>query len=136
MISNIFDEKIYILIVFGYTINSFFYNISTFLIIDIFFPNHYVIAQIFENFGVFLINLLMNGVDSEDNLIIRIIMYILIILSSFIFNEFIVINICGSAKSTNLFLDYEANNEISFRVETEDDVSKNNSFEIELDIIH
>ena len=143
MIVNIFDEKKYILIVIGYSINSFFYNISTFLIIDIFSPNHFIIAKIFENFGIFLINLVMYRADSEDNLIIRIIMYILIILSSFIFNEFIIINICGLAKGTQLFLDNEANNEISFRIESEGEMnsnsSKNNTYsslsEMELEII-
>ena len=120
MIVSIFDEKKYILIVIGYIINSFFYNISNFLIIDIFSPNHLVISRIFENFGIFLTNLVMNGTDSEDILFIRIIMYILLILSSFIFNEFIIINICGLSKSTALFLDYEAKNEISFRNDSED----------------
>ena len=139
MIVNIFDEKKYILIVIGYSINSFFYNISTFLIIDIFSPNHFIIAKIFENFGIFLINLVMYRADSEDNLIIRIIMYILIILSSFIFNEFIIINICGLAKYTKLFLDYEANNEITSRIEPEDEensnIPKNTFLEMELEII-
>ena len=43
---------------------------------------------------------------------IKIIMFILLIFASIIFNEYLVINICGLAKKTKLFLDYEASNEI------------------------
>ena len=39
-------------------------------------------------------------------------MFILLIFASIIFNEYLVINICGLAKKTKLFLDYEASNEI------------------------
>ena len=65
-----------------------------------------------ENFAIFLTNLIINGPDSKLDLIIRIIMYILIVFSTFIYNEFLVLNICGLSKNTKLFLDYEAENEI------------------------
>ena len=102
IINNIFDDKKYILIVIGYIITSCLYNISIFLIIDIFSPNHFIASQILSDFVIFLINLAVKGIDSQDNIIIRIIMYILIMLSSLIFNEFIIINICGLAKSKQI----------------------------------
>ena len=40
-------------------------------------------------------------------------MYILLIFSAFIYNEFIVINICGLSKNTKLFLEYEEKNELA-----------------------
>ena len=40
-------------------------------------------------------------------------MYILLIIASLIFNEFLVINICGLANNTQLFLDYKAENDLS-----------------------
>ena len=124
MIHDIFRDKIYYLIVIGYTISSFFFNNLCFKIIDEFSPNHFVISRIFEYFGIFIIDLITNGLDSELYLIIRIIMFILLILSSFIYNEFLVINICDLAKNTKLFLDYEANNEIpSIITEMKDDIS-------------
>ena len=107
----------YIMIAIGFTINSFFYNILLFQIINIFSPNHFVVAKVFENLGVFIISFLIKGKAIEINdqlykIIIKIIMFILLIFASIIFNEYLVINICGLAKKTKLFLDYEASNEI------------------------
>ena len=47
-------------------------------------------------------------------------MCILLILSTLIFNEILVINICGLAKNTKLFLEYEAENENSINEDNED----------------
>ena len=40
-------------------------------------------------------------------------MYILLIIASLIFNEFVVINICGLANNTKLFLDYKEKNDLN-----------------------
>ena len=116
-IAKNFEHVDYIMIVIGFTINSFFYNILLFQIINIFSPNHFVVAKVFENLGVFIISFLIKGKAIEINdqlykIIIKIIMFILLIFASIIFNEYLVINICGLAKKTKLFLDYEASNEI------------------------
>ena len=132
MILNIFDDKKYIIIVIGYTINSFFYNILDLQIINVFSPNHFVIARVFENFGIFVINLIFNGVESEQYLALKIIMYILLILASFIFNEFLVINICGMAKNTKLFLDYEAGLEMNNKISDESSNSSSSNNNISL----
>ena len=112
MIGDIFEEKNYILIEILFSIISFFYNLFLFKIIDEFSPNHFIIAKVVENLGIFIINIILKGADNEKNLIAKIILFILLILASLIFNEFIVINICGLSKNTKLFLDYEAKNEI------------------------
>ena len=132
MILNIFDDKKYIIIVIGYTINSFFYNILDLQIINVFSPNHFVIARVFENFGIFVINLIFNGVESEQYLALKIIMYFLLILASFIFNEFLVINICGMAKNTKLFLDYEAELEMNNKISDESSNSSSSNNNISL----
>ena len=132
MILNIFDDKKYIFIVIGYTINSFFYNNLDLQIINVFSPNHFVIARVFENFGIFAINLIFNGVESEQYLALKIIMYILLILASFIFNEFLVINICGMAKNTKLFLDYEAELEMNNKISDESSNSSSSNNNISL----
>ena len=75
------------------------------IIIDTFSANHSAIAKIFENFGILILNLISE--KTQEYLIIRIIIFILLIVVSFIFNEFLVINICGLGNDTKLFLDYK-----------------------------
>ena len=113
MIGEIFEDKKYYFIVIGYTFISFLYNNTSNKIIDVFSPNHYANAKVLENIGIFIMDLIINGMDSSTNLILRIIMFILLILSTCIFNEFLVINFCGLSKNTKLFLDYEAKKEIN-----------------------
>ena len=105
MIGNIFDDKLNILKYFFFAMFSFFYNILCWQIIDHFSPNHFCIAEIFENFGLLIINLIKKSIDVDGYL--RIIMYILLIITSCIYNEFLVINICGLSKDTKLFLEYK-----------------------------
>ena len=119
MIIEFFEEKINILIFISYMIISFFYNNLFFKIIDLFSPNHFTISRIFEGFGVFVIDLILNGVVNKIDFVVKLITFILLILSSFIYNEFLVINICGLANKTNLFLDYNSQSENSSRNESE-----------------
>ena len=107
MFEDIFKEKINILLYIIYLINSFFSNILNYLIIDKFSPTHSAIAYIFENFGIFIINAALKAFDIDYKFGIRLVMYILLIIASFIFNEFLVINICGLANNTKLFLEYK-----------------------------
>ena len=124
MIADIFEDKIYIYIVIVYTITSFFYNNLHLIIIDVFSPNHFVISRIFEFFGIFIIDLIVYGPDKEEYLIVKIILFFLLIISAFIYNEFLVINICGLSKNTKLFLDYEAESEslLNDDMENEEDI--------------
>ena len=119
MIIEFFEEKINILIFISYMFISFFYNNLFFKIIDLFSPNHFTISRIFEGFGVFVIDLILNGVVNKIDFVIKLITFILLILSSFIYNEFLVINICGLASKTNLFLEYNSQSENSSRNESE-----------------
>ena len=100
MIDDIFfKKKIYILLYIVYLINSFFYNILNYLIIDKFFPTHTAIARIFE-----------------------------LLFAAFIYNEFFVINICGLANGTKLFLDYKEKKELSL-------ISENNTNDHLIEIV-
>ena len=114
MIADVFDDKIYILIFILYMLTNFFYTNMCLKIIDAFSPNHFVISRLLENLAVFIIDLIVNGPSSQEDLIIRIISFILLILAALIYNEFLVINICGLSKNTQLFLDYEAKYDFSF----------------------
>lgn len=113
MITEVFEDKIFIPVFIIYAINSFFYNNLCLIIIDVFSPNHFVISRLFENFGVFIIDLIANGIQEGEYLALRIILFIFMIISAFIYNEFLVINVCDLSKNTKLFLDYEAKNELS-----------------------
>ena len=109
MIADVFEDKKYILIFIIYIITSFFYINLYLKIIDVFSPNQLIIAKLLEKFGVFIIDLIVNGTDSEENVVIRFIMFIF---SSIIYNEYLVINICGLSKNTQLFLDYKETNDL------------------------
>ena len=109
----IFKENIYYLYYVIYLINSFFYNILNFIIIDKFSANHSGISRIFENLGIFIINIIQKSIKFDSIFVIRIVMYVLLIIASFIFNEIFVINICGLANGTKLFLDFKEKKDLS-----------------------
>ena len=131
MMVEVFDDKKYYYLFPIYMITSFFYNNFCMKIIDEFSPNHFAIAQLFENFGIFIIDLIVYGPDSVENLAIRIIVFIILIFAAFIYNEFFIINICGLSKNTKLFLEYEEVNDIFASGINEND-EDNNSEVIEL----
>ena len=113
MFGGIFDNTTRISLMIVLILISFFYNISILQLIDKFSPSNFIVARAFENFSSFIIDDLING-NNYNWIIIsfKIIMYILIILASFIYNEFIVINICGLSKNTKLILEERAKKEL------------------------
>ena len=113
MIGRLFEDKINILITFIYAGISFIYNGTIFKIIDEFSPNHFAIARVIENFGILMLNIILEGADSQKNLVFNLIIYILLIFAALVYNEFFIINICGLNKYTKYFLDFEAESEIS-----------------------
>ena len=128
MIADVFEDKKYYIIFIIYMITSFFYNNFCVKIIEVFSPNHFVIAQLFENCGIFIMDLIIYEPDSIENITIKIIMFILLILTSFIYNEFLIINICGLSKNTKLFLDYEEKIDISLSGLNANDKERNTEF--------
>ena len=113
MFSMIFEQKLAILFYIIYIISSFFYNLLNLLIINKFSPENVAIAFILESFGLFIIGTANKEIKLDYNFGIKFIMHILLIIGSFIFNEFIVINICGLANNTKLFLDYKEKRDLS-----------------------
>ena len=113
MFGGIFDNTTRISLMIVLILISFFYNISILQLIDKFSPSNFIVARAFENFSSFIIDDLING-NNYNWIIIsfKIIMYILIILASFIYNEFIVINICGLSKNTKLISEERAKKEL------------------------
>ena len=120
-------------------ITNFFYTNMCLRIIDTFSPNHFVISRLLENIATFIFDLILNGMGETEDFIIRIISFILLILAALIYNEFLVVNICGLAKYTKLFLDYEAKRDFSMSqgiidIDDEDNDS-NNAIEIKSYIV-
>ena len=138
MIPSIFENKLYIFLYILYLINSFFYNILNMIIIDIFSPNHTAISNILENCGILIINVIQKDIKTDYYLIIRFIMFIILIIASFIYNEFLVINICGLGNDTKLFLDYKEKHDLSLieEINENDDITiiDNSSDEIKMEM--
>ena len=122
MFGGIFDNTTRISLMIVLILISFFYNISILQLIDKFSPSNFIVARAFENFSSFIIDDLING-NNYNWIIIsfKIIMYILIILASFIYNELIVINICGLSENTKLILVKKSKNEDAPSDSTESD---------------
>ena len=60
-----------------------------------------------------MINIIQKSIKIDSIFGIRIVMHILLIITSLIFNEIFVINICGLANGTKLFLDYKEQKDLS-----------------------
>ena len=109
MIGDIFENKMNILIYFFFIIINFFYSITLWQIIEKFSPNHLWLAQIFEGLGLLIVYIIRDSISLDRSL--RIILYIFLLIIACIYNEFLVVNICGLSKDTKLFLDYQAKKE-------------------------
>ena len=111
MVSDIFKEKIDILFYILYTIISFLYNLFNLLIIDKFSSENTAISTILEGFVHFSLGIANIKIDYYFGIIL--VIYILLIIGSLIFTEFLVINICGLGNGTKLFLDYKEQKDLS-----------------------
>ena len=100
---KVFENKKNIL----FYIFSFFvmhlYNLNIYLIIDKFSPIHYAVGNIIENFDSTIILMIYRELELKE-FFIKFSLYLVLILASLIYNEFIVLNFCGFQKNTNLFL--------------------------------
>ena len=90
-------------------IMNFFYNVFLWQIIDNFSVNHLWLAQMFEGLGFLILDIITNSITLDRSL--RIVLYIFLLIIACIYNEFLVVNICGLSKDTKLFLDYKAKKE-------------------------
>ena len=131
MFKDFFDNRGEIWIFICYIFGSLVLNIFNYYIIDIFSPTHTAIAYIFEYFGIFIIYTITEPKKIDYKFGIRLVMYILLIFASLIFNEFLVINICGLANNTKLFLDYKEKNDLSLIKEINYDINENDCEDID-----
>ena len=108
---KVYENKINILYYFILFFNEYLTNLNIFFIIDKFSPNHYAMASIIANFCGALVNTIYKSIDVRY-FFIKLAIYILLIITTCIYNEFIILNFCGLEKYTKLFLQKKANKDI------------------------
>ena len=86
-------------------------RLNIFLIIDKFSPIHFAMASIFESFGSLLLSIIYRKIDIQ-NFFLKFCLYLILIITALVYNEFIILNFCGLEKYTKLFLQKKANNDI------------------------
>ena len=77
MIADVYEKIIYILISIVLMITNFFYNNMCLKIINAFSPNHFVISRLLENIAAFILDLIIYKQVKTEDLIIRIVSFIL-----------------------------------------------------------
>ena len=109
---KIYEYKLNILFYIIIFFNEYFMNLNIFLIIDKFSPIHFAMASIISYFISSLFSIFLSENDKISNFFYKLGIYLVLIVTSLIYNEFIILNFCGLQKYTQLFLQKEANEDI------------------------
>ena len=105
---KIYEYKLNILFYIIIFFNEYFMNLNIFLIIDKFSPIHFAMASIISYFISSLFSIFLSENDKISNFFYKLGIYLVLIVTSLIYNEFIILNFCGLQKYTQLFLQKEA----------------------------
>ena len=108
---KVYDNKLNIFLWIIFSLVQYLHSLNIFLIIDKFSLIHFAVATIMEFFGALLISIIYNEIKLKY-FFIKIAIYLVLIVSALIYNEFIILNFCGFQKYTQLFLQKEAKKEI------------------------
>ena len=122
---KIYDKKINILYYVIQFFNEYLTNLNIFLIIDKFSPNHFAMASILSNFGSSLV-FLIHKRESPGYFFYKFAIYFILIITTCIYTEFIILNFCGLQKYTKVFLQKEATDDI--KQTTLNNINDNDSF--------
>ena len=109
---KIYEYKLNILFYIIMFFNEYFMHLNIFLIIDKFSPIHFAMASIISYFISSLFSIFLSENDKISNFFYKLGIYLVLIVTSLIYNEFIILNFCGLQKYTQLFLQKEANEDI------------------------
>ena len=135
---KIYDNKINILYYVILFFNEYLTNLNIFLIIDKFSPNHFVMTSIISNFSSLLVSIIRKG-ETIGDFFLKFAIYIILIITSCIYTEFIILNFCGLQKYTKVFLLKKANDDIrqaSFNNINEHDVYSEGENTIQNELIN
>ena len=103
-----FSELKYILLIIGKIISNFFNELSIWIILDRFSPNHTPLIIIGEELYHFVVDLTVDNSKFNKmglHKIVRIFLYVFSFIGVILHNEIVVINICGLGSDTKYFLD-------------------------------
>ena len=139
-VSFFFRENKYIKLIICFIFANFFWILFLWIIIDRLSPNHLCLVLIGEE----LISFIFHKISIQDNEIedyrtmgwdiyIRIFLYVISFLGVIIYNETVIINICGLGSDTKYFLDLEVLNEERYSKEENPEVLKRYETFIEMD---
>ena len=107
-----------------------FDTVFLWILTDRFTPNYIPLAIIINGIIDFIISYVRFDIINveintfEWDFYVRIFLYIILTIGVFIYNEIIVINICGLASDTKYFLDLKLKNERLFSISDEPEVLK------------
>ena len=132
---KIYDNKLNILTIIGMIIIQFLYIINILFIIDKFSPSHYAMACVIGSFGSLLNSIIIfNNVELLE-FFIRFVLYLLLIISTSIYNEIILLKCFGLDKHAKLTMEKEANtdyiNNIIYEQNIDDIITVSESDELE-----
>ena len=108
---KIYENKLNILYSVLLVILNFIYNVNIFFIIDKFTPSHFGMASILENFGLLLISTIVGRIKIPV-FFIRLIIYLILIFAASIYNELIILKVCGLHLNTKTFLEKSSKEDI------------------------
>ena len=123
-------QNIKLLLFLSNIIIYFFDTIFLWILIDRFTPNYIPLAIIINGIIDFIISYVRFDIINveintfEWDFYVRIFLYIILTIGVLIYNEIIVINICGLASDTKYFLDLKLKNERLFSISDELEVLK------------
>ena len=127
---KLYENKLYILLYIGLLIMSFLYNVNIFFIIDRFSPSHLGMTVTIGHLAYLLNSLIIYKNIEISEFFLRLLIYLILIFTSLVHNEFIILNFCQLQKHTRIFLEKEA--EIDIIQKAMDDVITD--FNVDIDI--
>ena len=101
------------ILVFVNIIFSFLKHLFNWILIDRFSPNHLALSFITEDLSYKIIAIILSKkqIYTGIEFVYRIIVYLILFITALIHNEIFIINKCGLANNTKLFLDEKVNEE-------------------------
>ena len=125
---KIYDNKLNILTIIGMLIIQFIYNINIFFIIDKFSPSHMAMASVIGSFGSLLNSIIIFKNVELLEFFIRFILYFLLIISTSIYNEIIILKCFGLHKHTKSIMEKEANMDYIKNIKPNQSIDENITF--------
>ena len=116
---KVYEVKLNILLYVIQFFLEYLINLNIVFIIDKFSPTHFAMTSILSNFSSSIVGLFKKDSQDEDKdkdklkyFFIKLAIYLILIISCSIYNEFIILNFCSLQKNTKLFLQGEAIDDI------------------------